>query len=423
MSEAYKRKYTFGEDYGTSDYKFGPITLGERPEVIENRGYFPDTSSIMHRLMGMTREVVVGRDLALYLGSKEELASRMVYPMRNGIVGKDDERAWKVIYEVTKYGLEMFKRSDPDFKGFYVCAALSAIAPRYMYERIFEIHRRIDEETGLVRAVTIIPQPLAVAIAHKVPTCVVIESGHGNTQVCPISRYPIKPAMVVLNRGGSDADMLTSQILYDAGYGDLAKEEALVRRVKEELGLVPRDLDEAIRRAKSDPEAFRARYRVPGTRIEIDLGRESWARFLIGEYVFNPKHEIFESYFKRGMPKPKDVKVGDVLFRGMLDLGEAVLEAVEKCPVELQPHLYGKVLLSGGNFHWKAPQQYKDVAVDSATKLRILLSEKGVEGVSVDVAPEPKFSVWRGCIIYGYAVPEDYSWSWDRMEGWLKIHD
>lgn len=423
MSEEYKRRYTFGEDYGTSDYKFGPITLGERPEVIENRGYFPDTSSIMTRLMGASREVVVGRELAMYLGSREELALRLVYPMKNGVVERGDERAWRVIYEVTRYGLEMFRSSDPGFKGFYVCAALSAIAPRYMYEELFELHRRIDEETRLVKAVTIIPQPLAVAIAHKVPTCVVIESGHGNTQVCPISRYPIKGAMVVLNRGGSDADALTSQILYDAGYGDLAKEEALVRRVKEAIGLVPRRLEEAIEEAKRKPELYRARFKVPGTRIEIDLGSESWARFLIGEYVFNPKHEVFTSYFKRGMPKPRDVKVGDVLFKGMLDLGEAVVEAVEKCPLELQPHLYGKVLLSGGNFHWRAPPELQGVAVDSATKLKLLLAEHGVEGVAVEVAPEPKFSVWRGCIIYGYAVPEDYSWSWDKMEGWLKLHD
>jgi len=423
LSEVYKRKYTFGEDYGTSDYKFGPITLGERPEVIENRGYFPDTSSIMFKLMGVKKDVIVGKDLAVHLGSREELTSHLVYPMRKGVVDRGDEKAWKVIYEITRYGLDFFRQSDPDFKGFYVCAALSAIAPRYMYEKIFEIHRKIDEETKLIKAVTIIPQPLAVAIAHKVPTCIVIESGHGNTQVCPISRYPVKGAMVVLNRGGSDADALTSQILYDAGYSDIAKEEALVRRIKEALGLVPRKLDEAVEVAKQKPELFRAKYRVPGTRIEVDLGKESWARFLIGEYVFNPKHEIFKSYFKRGMPKPKDVKVGEILFRGMLDLGESVIESVEKCPIELQPYLYGKVLLSGGNFHWRAPPQFREVAVDSATKLKLLLAEKGVENVTVEVAPEPKFSVWRGCIIYGYAVPEDYTWSWDNMEGWLRIHD
>jgi len=30
--EEYKRKYAFGEDYGTSDYKFGRVA--EKPEII-----------------------------------------------------------------------------------------------------------------------------------------------------------------------------------------------------------------------------------------------------------------------------------------------------------------------------------------------------------------------------------------------------
>lgn len=423
MSEAeYKRKYTFGEDYGTSFYKFGPITCGERPEVIENRGYFPDESMIMFQLMGKPREVVIGDEIAQFLGAREELAERLVYPMRNGVIERGDERAWRVVEEITRYGLERFRpKADPTFDGFFVCASLSAVAPRYMYERLFDIHKRIDEGTGLVKAVTIIPQPLAVAIAHKTPTCVVVESGHGNTQVCPVSRYPIRRAIVALNRGGGDANAITSQILYDAGYSDLAKEETIVRMVKEAIGLVPRDLDEAIRAAKAEPERFRAAVKIPGTRITIDLGDESWARFLIGEYVFNPGHEIFQSYFARGMPRPRDVKIGDVLFRGMLDFGEAIIEAVEMCPVELQPYLYRKVLLSGGNFQWSVPPELEGIAVDSATKIKLLLREKGVEDVSVEMAREPKFSVWRGCIIYGYAVSASFKWSWDRMEGWVRF--
>ena len=420
--EAYKRKYTFGEDYGTSFYKFGPITCGEVPEVIENRGYFPDESMIMFQIAGKPKEVVVGDEIAQFLGAKEELVERLVYPMRNGVIERGDERAWRVVEEITRYGLERFRpKADPAFDGFYVCASLSAVAPRYMYERLFDIHKRIDEETGLVRAVTIIPQPLAVAIAHKEVTCVVIESGHGNTQVCPVSRYPVRRAVVALNRGGGDANAITSQILYDAGYSDLAKEETIVRMVKEAVGLVPRDLDQAMRVAKAEPERFRAVVKIPGTRITIDLGEESWARFLIGEYVFDPGHEIFQSYFARGMPRPSDVKIGDVLFRGMLDFGEAIVEAVERCPVELQPHLYRKVLLSGGNFQWKVPPELSDVAVDSVTKISLLLREKGVEDVSVKMAREPKYSVWRGCIIYGYVVSERFEWSWDRMEGWMRF--
>jgi crenactin len=289
-----------------------------------------------------------------------------------------------------------------------------------MYERLLSMLKENNDD-GLVRAVTVIPQPFAVAIGHGVTTCVVIESGHGNSQICPISKYPIRSSQVALNRGGGDANAITSEILKDAGYGDLAGEESLVRRVKESIGLVPANLDAAIEEAKKTPKRFRARFKVPGTRVEIDLDKSSWTRFLIGEYVFDPNHEIFESYFGRGMPRPKDQKMGDTIFKGMLDFGEAIITAVEKCPVELQPMLYREVLLSGGNFSWQIPERLEDFAVDAPTKIRLLLREKGIKNVTVKMTQAPQFSVWHGCIIYGFAVPDEYEWDWQRLEGWMKI--
>ncbi len=421
MSEEYKREHVFGLDYGTSDFKFGPITLGEVPEVIENRGYFIDKSSLMSRIMGVSRDIVIGRDIPRFLESREDLAERMVYPMRNGVVSKDDERAWRVIEELTRYALESFAPKDEGFQGFYVVASISIVSPRYMYERLFEIFRRLNSERLLVKSATIIPQPLAVAIAQKTPTCTVVESGHGNTQICPISMYPIRNAVIALNRGGGAANTLTMEILKDAGYGDLAKEESLVRLVKERIGLIPRDLDEAIRYAKSNIEKVRVKFKVPGTRIVIDLGDLSWARFLIGEYVFNPGHEIFQSYFARGMPKPSDLKFGDTYFYGMMDMAEAIITSIEKCSIELQPHLYSKVLLSGGNFSWNAPRELEGIAVTADLKLREMLLEKGIENVEVAIVGDPKYSVWRGCIVYGYAVPVDYKWRWEKMEGWMDV--
>ena len=135
---------------------------------------------------------------------------------------------------------------------------------------------------------------------------------------------------MAINRGGGDANSITAEILKDCGYGDLAREEAFVRRIKEKIGLVPKDLTKAVKAAKKNPKRFRAVYKVPNTRIEIDLAENSWTRFLIGEYVFNPNHELFQSYFKRGMPKPVDVRIGDITFRGMIDFGESIIESVER---------------------------------------------------------------------------------------------
>ncbi len=421
MSEGYKQRYTFGMDFGTSDFKFGPITCGESPELVENRGYFTDKTSIIQQISGPVKELIVGKDIPLYLEAREDLSTRLVYPMRNGIVGKDDERSWAVVKELTQFALEAFRPPESEFSGFYLAASLSAVAPRYMYEKLFELFRETNSEFGSVRAATVISQPFSVAIAHKIPTCVVIESGHGNSQTCPISRYPIRDAVVAINRGGGDGNALTAEILKDCGYGDLAHEESFVRKVKENLGLIPADLDAAIQLAKNDPQRFRATYQVPGTRITVDLAEKSWMRFLIGEYVFDPNHELFQSYFSRGLRKPGDVRFGDTFFRGMLDFGDAIVEAVERCPTELQPYLYRQILLSGGNFAWTAPPELGDVAIDAASKIRFLLEEKGITGTTVLMAQSPQLSVWRGCIVYGYAVPADFSWSWERFEGWMNF--
>jgi len=421
LSEAYKRSRVFGMDYGTSFFKYGPISLGETPEIIENRGYFPDKDAIMTRVMGESRDVVVGKEVPLYLEAREDLPSRLVYPFKNGIIEKNDIRAWQVVEEISRMALREFTPKEEGFKGFYVVASLSAVAPRYMYENLFEIYRKIDSEEHAIAAATIIPQPLAVAISHKVPTSVVVESGHGNTQITPISRYPIRTAIVALNRGGGDANSITAEILKDSGYGDLAKEETVVRQVKEQIGLVPRDLDDAIRFGKDNPDKLSTIINIPGTRLKIALEDNGWLRFLIGEYIFNPNHEIFQSYFARGMPKPRDVKVGDTFFLGMVDMSEAIIQSIEKCPIELQPYLYKQIVLSGGNFEWKVPKDLENICVNSVDKIKIMLNEKGLSEIGVVMASSPKYSVWRGCIVYGYAVPEEFKWSWDRMEGWMSF--
>ncbi|MEM1517493.1 MAG: hypothetical protein QXQ02_06215 [Halobacteria archaeon] len=418
FEEDYKRRFVFGSDYGTSDYKYGPITLGERPAIIENRGYLPE-KSMVSKILGVEKDIVVGKEVSYFLESGADLSSRLIYPMRDGVIPKGDQNAWRIIKELTMFALEEFKPSGFGFKGFYLVASLSAVAPRYMYENLINIYDSIAKESKLVYASTIIPQPLAVAIAHKELSCVVVESGHGNTQVAPISRAPIRDAIVALNRGGSEANAITAEILKDAGYGDLAREENLVRKVKENIGLLPLELDEAINYAKRNPEQVRAVYQVPGTRIKIDLAEYSWTRFLIGEYVFNPNHEVFQSYFKRGMPRPSDTRIGDITFYGTLDMAETIIRAVERCPVELQPHLYAHIILSGGNFMWKPLSLLKGITVDSQTKLQYMLRNKGLENVNVKLSAEPQYAVWRGCIVYGYAVPTSYHWEWEKMEGWI----
>ena len=415
----------FGEDYGTSLFKFGPVWIGKYPDVIENRGYFPRITKAVAEIRGIpVREVVVGPEVSTYLESREEL-KRLYYPMRSGVVARRDERGWKVTKELTRYALTKHYPGEESptggpFDGFLVVAALAAQSPRYMYEKLFEIHEEVVREEGLplIRAMTIVPQPLAVAIAEKAVTCVVLEAGHGNTQITPISRDVIRSALIPLNRGGADCNAITAQILKDLGYGDLAREEKFVRMFKEMAGLVPLDLDDAVRWAKSHPAALTSVFGIPGTTLKIDMGDKAWMRFLIGEFFFNPAHEVFQSFYTRGFTPPRDTLVGGEVVPGDVSLSEAIRMAVEKTPVELQPSLFRTIILSGGAFGWSVPAGLEGVAVDSPTKLKFMLREIGID-TSPKMVSDPQFSVWRGAMVYGLYLPLDYEWSWDRMEGWL----
>ncbi len=412
----------YGEDYGTRYFKYGPL-VEQRPRIVESVGLFLEESHLL-KMFGIEKHLVVGDEVRKFLGAKSALARSVVYPLTDGEVRRDDERAWLVLAELTRKGFEQFKglrESRKDFDGFYVTAALSAIAPEYMREELLKIHAKVDNETGLVKAFTVIPQPLAVAIAEKEISCAVVESGHGNTQITPIHTYPIREAVVALYRGGAEADAIAAEVLKDLGYGDLASDEAAVRRFKEEAGLIPLELDEAIRKAKENPERFRCRVRLSAL-TEIDLEDKGWYRFLIGEVVFNPAHEVFESYRKKGVLSIRDARLGEETLEGSLPLEEALLRSIRKTPTALHDTLLSKIILSGGNFQWKAPENLKDAAVSAPAKVKHLLSKRLGGGVSAEVrlTQDPQFSVWKGCVVWSLALPEDYLWNEKRGEGWFK---
>lgn len=406
----------FGMDYGTSELKFGPSDLGNTPNIIENRGYFPDTRGSMMRLMsGFDKKVlIVGPDVANFVEAKRDIGERMVYPMRSGVIERDDERSWSVVKELTRYAL----LRHPSDGGIRTVAALSAAAPRYMYEKIFDIHRDINKEEGkaIIKAVSVIPQPFAVAISQKVLACTVLEGGAGNTQVSPISSGMIFNALITMNRGGGDCDLIAAEILRDAGYGDLAREPKLVKLFKESAGLVPRNLKDILA-DKHNPK-YDVVFKVPNTRISIDLDKNSWQRFLIGEYFFDPSNEHYSSYYHRGFPKPTDSYTDGKVISGTTDLAEVIIQSVQKCSFEIQPALYRSIFLSGGGFSWGVPQGMESFAVDSSTKLKGMLETKGIQGTNITLTKNPIYNVWQGCVAYGTYIPDDFTWDWDGREGW-----
>jgi len=132
MSSKYKELFVFGEDYGTSDYKFGPASLGNVPDMFENRGYLPDMGSVIARMQGFGdgTPIVVGPEVSTYLEARGDLAERLIYPMRESTIEEGDERAWAVVKEVTRFGLGRYAPLNSEaFKGFYCVASIVAGAP------------------------------------------------------------------------------------------------------------------------------------------------------------------------------------------------------------------------------------------------------------------------------------------------------
>lgn len=180
ISDEYRLKYTFGVDYGTSYVKFGPITLNE-PRVVQTRGLFlrdlPESVKMRIPPEVLTRGLVVGdEEVRRYLSSVRDVQRNLKYPLKDGVAKRDDEDAWRVLKELARYTLANFPVGDPGFKGWIISIALSALAPDYMYRSFFDIYTELAEEFKIL-AVTIFPQPLAVAIAENAVNCIIVEGG------------------------------------------------------------------------------------------------------------------------------------------------------------------------------------------------------------------------------------------------------
>ncbi len=426
----YKKRFLFAEDFGSGYFKYGPITkINEGPDIIRSRGLVVKESIALKKIYRIEEDIVVGEKVSRLLTTVEDALKNIVYPLRSGIIDLHDELKWRVIKELARHAFNAYYGqfySEKGFEGFLVVVALSALAPTYMYTKMFDIHRELDEEFDgtLIKAMTIIPQPLAVAISEQEVTTLVVECGHGNIQITPISSYPIKKAIIALNRGGDTANAITREILKDAGYSDIAKDEYAVEKVKIEAGLVPRDLKEAIRRAKEDPERFRVKVKIDPL-TEVDLGDYSWARFLIGEIIFDPTHDEFTPYIETNRIMIEDVVVGNVRLYGTMSLADAIIESLRRTPAEVREvwltSTSSHIILSGGALMWKAPERVRDVAVTAPEKVKIMLGKKVpdiVDMLNIRMVKDPQYSVWRGSLMYGTYLPLSLKWDNARLEGW-----
>ena len=234
MSSSKGVRHCLAIDYGSYTVKYG--VEGDGAKMIRTAGLVI-SRRIIENLLRKADDIIIGDDIDRCIAQIRIIKKnieQLHYPIRHGIIKGDDRKGWRISEKITEQILlSIYGRIHPtieeDSDGFYIVFSLNAMAPRNMYEGFFEIFRRFVEK-GLVKAITAIQQPLATAMASAKLVCLVVESGHGNTQIVPIVERIIRSAIVPLNRGGVNANALTREILKDAGYGDLALNDEIVRR-------------------------------------------------------------------------------------------------------------------------------------------------------------------------------------------------
>jgi len=56
----------------------------------------------------LSRGVVVGDEVSKYLSSLRDAIRNLKYPLHDGIVRREDEDAWRVVKEMTRFTLSQF---------------------------------------------------------------------------------------------------------------------------------------------------------------------------------------------------------------------------------------------------------------------------------------------------------------------------
>ena len=166
-------------------------------------------------------------------------------------------------------------------------------------------------------------QPVFSLFASNRTTGVVLESGHGTTQVVPIYEgQKIKHAIAKLNLSGTDVTLMMQTLLRECGYMlNTTREMGFVRDIKEKLCYVALDFDAEMEKAGKTKEIEKS-YELPDGNL-ITINDE---RFRGPELLFKPylDHKEFDG------------------------IDTLLYNSINKSKKYYQKYFYSNILLSGG---------------------------------------------------------------------------
>lgn len=149
-------------------------------------------------------------------------------------------------------------------------------------------------------------------------------SGYQLTRIVPIDEgYPTSDKIILLRFGGETITHYLMKILTEKGYNFTeSADKQIVDDIKEKLGYVALDFEEAKTSSKSSSE-INANYELPdGKTITLDIQR----------------FECTEALFQ---PSLMDLEIDGI--------HTALYNAIIKCDVNIRKDLYNNIVLAGGN--------------------------------------------------------------------------
>jgi len=295
-------------------------------------------------------EYYVGRDAIQMRG-----ALKLTWPVEHGII-----QDWRGFEKIMHYIYYRELRVDPKERMLLMTEA--PLAPRQNRVRMAEI---LFEEFG-VPALYVATQAILALYATGKVTGLVIDSGDGVTHIVPIyESMLITHAIRRINIAGRDVTRYLAKLLTSRGYYFTSSSELeIVRDIKEKLCYVALDYKKELEKAKKMPKAIAETYQLPDGSV-LELVEE---RFMAPEIMFNPLLIGKEE-------KPLD---------------EAVYDAIFACDIDIRPHMYENIVLSGGN------TLIPNFAARLKKELQELVPPAAREKINVFGIPERLYAVWIG---------------------------
>ncbi len=342
--------------------------MGNRALVIDNgtglskNGFAGEDQprSVFPTLVGYPKYVTIMTDVDHYVRDyyigDEALNLRGVlklhYPIEHGAIDN-----WDAMEKIWNFTFFNDLRVNPtDYPVLLTEPPLNALSNR---EKMAEIMF----ETFNVPRMYISMQAVLSLYASGRTTGIVVDSGDGVTHVVPVYEgFALTHAINRIDIGGRDITDYLRRLLRQRGYSlTSTAEREIVRDIKERLCYVALDPQKEL--ALADKVSGMEKNYVMPDGDTITIGQE---RFLAPELFFNPSQMGSEEQ----------------------SIHELIYHGINNCDVDVRPHLYSNIVLSGGSTMFPGLKE----------RLHKELSSLVPETVEIKIVapPERRYSVWIG---------------------------